>query len=376
MPQSIHMLLAQQIVDTLKTICDHDINFIDVDGRIRASTDPQRVDGYHVGGHEAARSGQIVTIQKDDPARELRHGINMPIRFHGKIVAVVGITGPPAEVRRYADLAQRLTLLLLREQEMDARAYDNRAQTSHLVRALTEGESLSMEFLEAVLRKNGLTNQGGSWRCLVIRMEVAGGKPLMEAEAAIQTVTEGLGKTLSCFLYPGEFRLLLREADFHRGAEALEALAARFPQALRLGVGSPQRLLRQDRSCRAARLVLRSLEPGQNYGVYESMGLELLLGSVEPAAGAAWLRSSLGKLDGEDRRLLELYFANELSLQDTARQLFLHKNTLQYRLNRVKLRSGLDPRRFRDACELYTALCLERIGGAAPTEGASGTESE
>lgn len=368
MPQAIHPLLAQQIVDTLKTICDHDINFIDTEGRIRASTDPQRVGGYHVGGHEAARSGRIVTIEEDDPARELRHGINMPIRFHGKTVAVIGITGVPAELGRYADLAQRLTLLLLREQEMDARAYDNRAQTSHLVRALTEGESLSMEFLEAVLRKNGLTNQGGSWRCLVIRMEVAGGKPLMEAEAAIQTVTEGLGKTLSCFLYPGEFRLLLREADFRRGAEALEALAARFPQALRLGVGSPQRLLRQDRSCRAARLVLRSLEPGQNYGVYESMGLELLLGSVAPAAREVYLKKCLQGLEPEDLTLLGVYFAKERSLQDTAAHFYLHKNTLQYRLNRIRDRCGLDPRRFRDACSLYTALCLERVDGASQSE--------
>ena len=280
MPQSIHMLLAQQIVDTLKTICDHDINFIDVDGRIRASTDPQRVDGYHVGGHEAARSGQIVTIQKDDPARELRHGINMPIRFHGKIVAVVGITGPPAEVRRYADLAQRLTLLLLREQEMDARTYDVRAQTSHLVRALTEGDSLNPEFVEAVLQKNGLTDQGESWRTVVIRMKTVSGKPLMELEYAIQGVIEGLGKVLFTFLYPGEFRLLFREADFARGTALLSELAARYPEALRLGIGSARRLLRQDRSCKAARLVLQSLEPGKNYGVYESMGLELLLGRI------------------------------------------------------------------------------------------------
>ena len=362
MPQDIHMLLAQQIVDTLKTVCDHDINFIDVEGRIRASTDPQRVDGYHMGGHEAARSGQIVTIQEDDPARELRHGINMPIRFHGKIVAVVGITGPPAEVRRYADLAQRLTLLLLREQEMDARTYDMRAQTSHLVRALTEGESLSPEFVETVLQKNGLTDRGESWRTAVIRMKTVSGKPLMELEYAIQGVIEGLGKALFTFLYPGEFRLLFREADFARGTGLLSELAARYPEALRLGVGSPRRLLRQDRSCRAAKLVLQSLEPGQNYGVYEFMGLELLLGSVAPAAGELYLKTCLSGLDQEDRELLAVYFARERSLQETAAHFFLHKNTLQYRLNRIRDRCGLDPRRFREACTLYAALCLERVG--------------
>ena len=54
MPAHIRTQLARQIVDTLKTICSHDINFIDVNGRICASTDSARVGGYHVGGHEAA----------------------------------------------------------------------------------------------------------------------------------------------------------------------------------------------------------------------------------------------------------------------------------------------------------------------------------
>ena len=363
MPRQIHMLLAQQIVDTLKTICDHDINFIDVDGRIRASTDPQRVDGYHVGGHEAARSGQIVTIEEDDPSRELRQGINMPIRFHEKTVAVIGITGAPAEVRRYADLAQRLTLLLLREQEMDARTYDVRAQTSHLVRALTEGESLSPDFVEAVLQKNGLTDRGENWRTALIRMKTVSGKPLMELEYGIQGVIEGLGKVIYSFLYPGEFRLLFREADFARGTQLLAELAARYPEALRLGVGSARRLLRQDRSCRAAKLVLQSLEPGQNYGVYDSMKLELLLSSVTPTVGEVYLKKCLSGLDREDRELLSAYFAKDCSLQETAARFFLHKNTLQYRLNRIRERCGLDPRRFREACALYAALCLERIGG-------------
>ena len=138
MPAPIQGQLAQQIVDTLKTICNHNINFIDVQGRISASTDPARVGSYHDGGREAARLGKIVTIEADAPDRDVRRGINMPIRFHGDTVAVIGITGDPEEVRKYADLAQRLTLLLLREHEIDARNYDTRTQTGYLVRALID----------------------------------------------------------------------------------------------------------------------------------------------------------------------------------------------------------------------------------------------
>lgn len=366
MSQAIHMLLAQQIVDTLKTVCEHDINFIDPEGVVRASTDPDRVGGYHVGGHEAAKTGRIVTIRQDDPFRNLRWGINMPIRFHGRTEAVIGITGPPEEVRRYADLAQRLTLLLLREHEVDSRAYDLRAQTGHLVRALTEHERVEPEFLLDILRKNGMTDDGGLWRTVLLRVKTVSGRPLMELESAIQGCMDRLGSSLYAFLYPGEFRLLLPEAGFTQRQSLLAALAEDYPEELRIAVGAPKRLLRQDRSAESAALLLRSLGPGQNYAVYERMGLELLLGSVGPAAAEVWRRSCLGRLEQADRSLLALYFANELSLQDTARALYLHKNTLQYRLNRIRTRSGLDPRRFRDACALYTALCLERISGTAP----------
>ena len=90
MPARIRNQLAQQIVDTLKTICSHDINFIDVQGRISASTDPARVGEYHFGGHNAAQSGQVIVIGQDDTLNSMRQGINMPIRFHGSTVAVIG----------------------------------------------------------------------------------------------------------------------------------------------------------------------------------------------------------------------------------------------------------------------------------------------
>ena len=81
MPAPIHLQLARQIVDTLKSICEHDINYIDTQGRICASTDEDRIDDFHEGGAEAARTGEIITIEEDDPEKGVRRGINMPIRL-------------------------------------------------------------------------------------------------------------------------------------------------------------------------------------------------------------------------------------------------------------------------------------------------------
>ena len=54
--------------------------------------------------------------------------------------------------------------------------------------------------------------------------------------------------------------------------------------------------------------------------------------------------------------MLGVYFACECSLKEAAEKLFVHKNTLQYHLDRVRSATGFDPRKFSDAVILYLAL--------------------
>ena len=221
MPARIRNQLAQQIVDTLKTICSHDINFIDVQGRISASTDPARVGEYHFGGHNAAQSGQVIVIGQDDTLNSMRQGINMPIRFHGSTVAVIGITGEPEEVQKYADLAQRITLLLLREHEIDSRNYDTRTQTGYLVRALIDCEPVNPEFVSEVLERNGLSDKAEQWRAMVIQLKESHVHTLSAIEAAAQNVMKRLGSCLYAYRFPDEYVLIVKERDSVRWEKAL-----------------------------------------------------------------------------------------------------------------------------------------------------------
>ncbi len=93
-PAQINTPLARH-VDTPKPICSHGINFIHIQERITVSTGPSRVGSCHESGQVVARTETAVTIDADDLDRNLRHGINMPIRFHGNPVAVIGLTGAP-----------------------------------------------------------------------------------------------------------------------------------------------------------------------------------------------------------------------------------------------------------------------------------------
>ncbi len=54
-------------------------------------------------------------------------------------------------------------------------------------------------------------------------------------------------------------------------------------------------------------------------------------------------------LDEETRATVDAFFENNLNISETARQLFIHRNTLVYRLEKLKNATGLDVRAFEDA---------------------------
>ncbi|TQK63172.1 PucR-like helix-turn-helix protein [Brevibacillus sp. AG162] len=62
----------------------------------------------------------------------------------------------------------------------------------------------------------------------------------------------------------------------------------------------------------------------------------------------------------EQLETLDTLFARQLNVSDTARQLFLHRNTLLYRLDKLTEQTGLDPRLFPDAVMLQLYLLFRQ----------------
>ncbi|MCI8938727.1 MAG: PucR family transcriptional regulator [Dorea sp.] len=64
----------------------------------------------------------------------------------------------------------------------------------------------------------------------------------------------------------------------------------------------------------------------------------------------------------DDEELITVYtfFDNSLNISETARQLFIHRNTLVYRLEKIQKKTGLDVRVFEDALTFKIAVMVER----------------
>jgi carbohydrate diacid regulator len=67
----------------------------------------------------------------------------------------------------------------------------------------------------------------------------------------------------------------------------------------------------------------------------------------------------------EDEELIQTamrFFENDLNITETSRQLYVHRNTLIYRLNKIEKQTGLDLRSFDDAIQFYMLMLIWRLG--------------
>lgn len=101
--------LAKELVTlTSDLVGGRTVNIMDTDGIIVASTEKTRVGTFHQGAYEAVQTGREVNIRRDqlDKYPGAREGCNLPLRVNGSIIGVVGLYGDPTEIRYLAHLLE------------------------------------------------------------------------------------------------------------------------------------------------------------------------------------------------------------------------------------------------------------------------------
>jgi Sugar diacid utilization regulator len=71
-------------------------------------------------------------------------------------------------------------------------------------------------------------------------------------------------------------------------------------------------------------------------------------------------KGSIEALDEETLFTIQKFFENNLNVSETSRKLFVHRNTLVYRLEKIKKLTGLDLREFDNAIVLKVALMVKK----------------
>jgi len=115
----------------------------------------------------------------------------------------------------------------------------------------------------------------------------------------------------------------------------------------------------------------RAIEIGRIYRseetihVYSSLLLERFLSDLPPETASHYhsllFNRRTSRLFSEEiLYTIEMFFRKDLNLSDTARQLYIHRNTLVYRLDKVQRQVGLDLRKFDDAVTFKMLLEMKK----------------
>ncbi len=105
---------------------------------------------------------------------------------------------------------------------------------------------------------------------------------------------------------------------------------------------------------------------------YDSLGIARLIYQLPTTLCESFLREvfkngTIASLDQETLFTIQRFFENNLNVSETSRKLFVHRNTLVYRLEKIKKITGLDLREFDHAIVFKIALMVQKYMRSNPT---------
>ncbi len=166
--------------------------------------------------------------------------------------------------------------------------------------------------------------------------------------------------------------------DLCQFAEAVqETLMEEAVQHVLVGIGEEKHSLahlgESYAEARRAMEVGHVFNPAQSIHVFRRLMLERFLMNVSREEGLHYhnllFNRKNAKLFNEEMlQTIDMFFRKDLNLSDTARQLFIHRNTLVYRLDKVQRQTGLDLRHFDDAVTFKILHVLKKCGQEKPKQ--------
>ncbi|MDD3360369.1 MAG: sugar diacid recognition domain-containing protein [Hespellia sp.] len=360
MIKNIDQQLAQQIVDTVKDVCGKDINFIEPSGMILASTNAKRIGSFHEIGQQAATQKTPIEVTSDEDYSGTEIGVNIPIYHNKSILAVIGISGDPNEVRKYAYLAERISNLLIRERELSTISRKQADKKQFILDSLIRNEPFNHEYLKDCLKSFHVDVKSDK-RILLLHINPQDNPTTLAlVEQKIEQLFEYIHLSIYAFHYPNEYLAIIDSVGFDWQTASLREFADSQKEILKIAVGKSTPLYQLSDSYQTALTALHSLsETDDVFVLFDNLTLEIILSDVKENNRDAFCHKILHNLNEEELQLIRIYFESEMSLVKTCDRLFLHKNTLQYKLNHIYQKCGLNPRAFRDAVPLYLALRLK-----------------
>ena len=370
---------AMKIVLEINKIIEHKVNIIAPNGTIIASSNEARIGTYHEGAHKLVEQQlEELIIHSDEEYLGARKGVNFPIIVNDEVLGVIGVTGSYEEVAKYGKIVKRVTEILLLEIAMkENKALEEGVINRYIYEWLSEDNKvLDNDFIErGTLLGIDITLPR---RVLVMAPfslekgnEVEDLKVIEQSEEYLKRLIKYLDEK-SIFMKSASY--LVGMVSQRNDKELLklatnikEMVETRFLVKVAIGLDSENTSpTTMHHSFTKARKAFQSsvVKGSCHISFYDDLNMEIITEEISLQSKQEYIGRIFKNYTEEEIaeavQMLEVFYEEQGSIQNAADRLFIHKNTLQYKLKKILNTTGYDPRSISQAPLFYMAIYFYR----------------
>lgn len=354
---------CQKIVDRVISILGKNINIINSEGIIIASGDKSRINAFHAGAKLAVLERKEVIVEDNNLNlyKNCKKGVNLPIYYNGEILGVVGISGEPSEVKGYGVIVKELVELMIQENERrKLELFEFRAVSSFakdLIKAnVQEDES------DFIARANLIGFQYNLPRKVIVVDICSSPRISDQTNENTETMLQRLNQDILDLikeisevndivfnLYEQRFVIFKTcKNDLKQYCDEIQKLLEqKLKINIYIGIGGVCKNLKDYHKAymEADKVIAvgKKLDEKKKLYFAEDYSIQLLLNSISADQkqvflnrfGDMFTNGTRGNIN-EMINTIRVYFENKMNVKDAATVMFLHRNTMAYRINKFK----------------------------------------
>ncbi len=356
--------LFQTIIHQMKDVVGRTIGVIDENGIIIASSDVSKIGESRQRIREELAYSSEYIVYEGYTYRYITAG--------GKSESIVFVEGDDLH-------AQKMTQMLSISLSNIKSLYDEKYDKGSFIKNIILDNILPSDIY---VKSNELHFSNDESRAvIVIKFH---GTPQLQPYEIIQNIVTDKSRDYVISISEQDI-VIVRELEAGEDVDALVEFAneliatasSEYGAKILVGISSVVSNLKDlARAYKEARI---SLEVGKVFDIekpimaYENLGIGRLIYQLpttlcEIFLGEVFKKGSLESLDRETLMTVQSFFENNLNVSETSRKLFVHRNTLVYRLEKIRKLTGLDLREFDHAVTFKVALMVKKYLTSKPTK--------
>lgn len=370
----LNEFLARSFIEQLKSCTDYDINIMNKSGIVLSSSDPNRIGKFHEVAYRMVQENiDIMEVTDDSDFLGVKPGINMTFFYRKKLAGIVGITGPVDTVRTVAPVIKKLIELLMeREFGKSASTYHSNAKEqllNYLLYLDVEPEDLhkvnelfdSLGYRRDLPRIPVVLSVQNSFQ----QQLPSKAKELLPLSVQDILLSDDKGHLVLFLSYPESLDGFFENYRFYIGDYLKNLLSWCRVHSIRIQVNvGPMQInpANYKYSYEKALWLEETVKRSENVGVYFYEHIGEYLKSKLPLIELHKIFEifSVGYSPKFSQQLtchMDVLHENNYNFQQSSNQLFIHKNTLAFRLDKIREQLGADPIQNLKDRELVEYLC-------------------